>query len=72
MPWYDSEIIGLVIILLMMVTLLFSTMGISVALEDPLYKAYVWVPLLSLLLSCGVMASIAVRMVRRYVKRLSG
>jgi len=71
-PWYDSEVTGLAMILLMLFALMFSTVGIAVAFSDPGFTAYAWVPILSLALSSGVIASTAIRMMKRHARRLSG
>ncbi len=68
-PWYDSEVAGLIVVVFMIVSLLFGTVGIVVARQNPIYHGYTWVPVLVVALSGGVVVSMAVRMLRRYLRR---
>lgn len=42
--WYDSEIACFAIIFVMLCVLLFGISGISVTLENPLYRDHLWLP----------------------------
>ncbi len=64
-PWYDSEIACLILIIFMNFVLMFSRSGISVAREYSEYTAYIWIPVLLMVLSVGVILSIIFRLVRR-------
>ncbi len=70
-PWYDSNRVCWIVVGFMLVTAIFSTVGLFAALEDPAYQNYFWLPLLLLLLSAGISTSTLIRMVRRYLDRLS-
>jgi hypothetical protein len=68
-PWYDTEAVCYLTIFLLFLVFLFAVTGITVASEDPGYHRHVWIPILLLILTSGVMISVAVRLVRRYVSR---
>ena len=65
-PWYDSEIACLIVIVLMFIVFLFGFMGISVARETTEYRSFVWVPVLIVTLSGAVILSTTIRLIRRY------
>ena len=65
-PWYDSEIACLVLIALLFVVFLFGFMGISVASESIFYGSSIWVPIVLVVLSGGIILSITIRLIRRY------
>ncbi len=64
-PWYDSPILCLLEILLMIGVFLFGMAGISVISEMAEYSPYLWVPVILLLLSGGVILSVVIRLIRR-------
>ena len=66
LPWYDSEIACLILIVLLLVVFLFGFIGISVASESISYSSYIWVPIILVVLSGGVILSITIRLIRRY------
>lgn len=66
-PWYDSEIMCLATIIFLLPVALLGLIGINVATSNQQYQAYVWVPGLLTLLSTGVIFSMTVRLVRRYL-----
>ena len=68
-PWYDTEAVCFSTLFILLLIFLFAIVGISVASEEPDFHQHVWVPIILLALSSGVMVSIAVRLVRRYVTR---
>ncbi|MDJ0809496.1 MAG: hypothetical protein QNJ02_10120 [Desulfobacterales bacterium] len=70
-PWYDSDRVCWIVIGFMLATAVFSTAGLFAALEEPIYRNYIWLPLLLLLLSIGIAISTLIRMFRRYIDRLS-
>lgn len=70
-PWYDSSRTCWILIGFLSAVVLFGGAGIDVALASPLYAAYVWMPLLLVILGLGVIASILVRLLRRYLDSLS-
>ncbi len=65
-PWYDSEITCLVLIVLLFVVFLFGFIGISVASESIFYGSYIWVPVILVVVSGGIILSITIRLIRRY------
>ena len=68
-PWYDTEAVCFLTIVVLFLVFLFAVSGITVASEDPEFYRHVWLPVLLLVMTSGVMVSIAVRLVRRYVGR---
>lgn len=70
-PWYDSETMCLVVIIIMFLTFLFGIAGISVTGENPRYHSYMWIALLIAVLSSGVIVSTTIRLIKRYVGRFS-
>ena len=68
-PWYDSEVVCLVVTFVLLLTLLFSCIGISVARETPAFQRHLWFPLALLLLSAGGIASLMLRLIKRYLQR---
>ena len=68
-PWYDTEAVCYLTIFVLFLIFLFAVTGISVASEDPEFHRHVWIPILLLIMTSGVMISIAVRLVRRYISR---
>ncbi len=67
-PWYDSEAVCGFVIFLMFIVFLFSLSGVSVARKTFEYHEMVWVPVLLLIMSGGVIVSTAFRMIRRYIE----
>ena len=70
-PWYDSDAAGFVMIALMTASLLFGTVGIVVARQNPAYHGYTWVPAVVIVMSGGIVVSTAVRMIKRYMRRIA-
>jgi len=68
-PFYDSEAACITIIILMLLLLIFSIAGISVAREEPLYSGYVWVPAILLIMSIAVLVPAATRLIKHYLAR---
>ena len=64
-PWYDSETVCTVVIVLMTLVMLFGLVGIYVAQGNIEYRRHLWVPVLLVLMSTGVIISTVLRMVRR-------
>jgi hypothetical protein len=65
MPWYDSTLLCWGLLFAMVILMLFSLAGISVANEIDRYRPYVWLPWLLFGLSLFVGGSVAVRLLRR-------
>ena len=70
-PWYDSARTCWVLIGFLLAVVLFGGAGIDAALASPAYTPHVWVPLLLVILGLGVIASILIRLLRRYLESLS-
>lgn len=70
-PWYDSEMACLIMIILMGVVVFFGFAGLSVARNNPAYQEHIWVPFLLIAMSGGVIISITIRLIRRYSQRFS-
>jgi len=68
--WYDSEGACLATLIFLLVVFIFSYCGIQTALEYPEYREYIWIPGLLTGLSMGVMVSITIRMINRYLKQI--
>ena len=66
-PWYDSEIMCLLAIIFLFPVALFGVVGINVANSTQQYQAYLWMPVLLTMLSAGVIFSMTVRLIRRYL-----
>jgi hypothetical protein len=65
-PWYDSEILCLVAIIILFSVMLLGIVGINVAKSTQHYQEYLWMPSLLTVLSGGVILSIVIRLVRRF------
>ena len=66
-PWWDSEVACLLVIVLMFIVFMFGMMGISVAHESPEYRSFVWVPASVVVLSAAVILSTTIRLIRRFL-----
>ena len=65
-PWYDSESACITLILFMFLVFWFSLLGVMEAFDTVEYIDFVWVPVLLMVMSGGVIASTIFRMIRRY------
>ncbi|MGD2272005.1 MAG: hypothetical protein PVI06_16505 [Desulfobacterales bacterium] len=70
-PWYDSETVCFIIVVFMLLVLLFSLAGISVAGDNPQHHTHLWLPILLVLLSGAVVISTVIRLIKRYRYRYS-
>jgi hypothetical protein len=70
-PWYDSETACVIVIICMIVVFLFGLAGISVAHENGEYQEEVWVAVLLVVMSGGVLLTTTVRLIKRYIRRSS-
>ena len=64
-PWYDTEKACYTVIVFMLPVFLFGIAGILEAVEKTEYNEYVWVPVLIVVMSAGVIVSIAIRLIKR-------
>jgi hypothetical protein len=65
-PWYQSKLVYALTITFMVIVLLFGLVGISVTREIEQYHDYVWVPVVLVVFSTGVMISAIIRLIRRH------
>ena len=70
-PWYDSETACYIVIFFMFLVFLFGFSGISAARENIAYHEHVWVPVLLVVMSGGVIVSTTIRLIKRYSRRFS-
>jgi len=64
--WYQSKMVYGLTITSMVFVLLFGLVGISVTREIKQYQDYVWVPVVLVVLSTGVVISAIIRLIRRH------
>ncbi len=65
-PWYDTEVVCVIVILFMSLVFLFGVAGLSVAMEYNTYYKYIWVPVFLITMSGGVIFSTLFRLIKRY------
>ncbi len=65
MPWYDSTPLCWCLLIAMVALVLFSLAGVMVAMDNPAYGRYAWMPWTLLTLSLFVAVSLSVRLIRR-------
>jgi hypothetical protein len=70
-PWYDSEAACYMVIFFMFLVFLFGVAGISASRENIEYHDHVWVPVLLMVMSGGVIISTTIRLIKRYSRRFS-
>lgn len=70
-PWYDSEVVCIVVIVFMILVFFFGVVGITVARENAQYYEYVWIAVLLVVMSGGVIFSTIVRLIKRHARRYS-
>ncbi len=64
-PWYDSDIVCLMMIAAMFAVFVFGIFGIMAAAEQPDYNSFIWIPATLVAASAMVIISIVIRMVLR-------
>ena len=65
-PWYDSNIACIIMIGFLFIIFLFGITGIFEAYETIENHQHIWVPGILVIMSGGTIASILVRMIKRY------
>jgi hypothetical protein len=65
-PWYQSKMVYGLTITFMLFVLMFGLVGISVTREIDKYHDYLWVPVVLVVLSAGVMISAVIRLMRQH------
>ena len=68
-PWYDSKTAYIIVIVFLLLVFLFAMVGISVSGDDPAYRGYVWVPIILIVLSAGVITTTITRLIKRYTRK---
>jgi hypothetical protein len=68
-PWYHSTGAYIIAIIFMLVVFFFAMTGISVARGYPDYRSYVWVPIVLLAMSAGIIITTAARLIKRYTQK---
>ena len=63
-PWYQANMVYGLTIAFVLFVVLFGLVGISVTREIEQYHEYVWVPVVLVVLSTGVMISAIIRLIR--------
>lgn len=69
-PFYDTETASIIIIIIMMLVILFGITGIIVAVENPEYIGYIWVPLLVVCLSLIIFVLELTRFIKHHISTL--
>jgi len=68
-PWYDSDMACYIVIVCMGIIIFFGFTGISVSRENSVVHAHIWMPVLLIVLSTGVIISTLIRLAKRYLHR---
>ena len=71
-PWYDSDMVCLITLVVMLMVCIFGFTGISVAHDHAAYNKHMVIPILLVALSGGVIVSITIRLIRRRLDRVGG
>ncbi|MFO7997364.1 MAG: hypothetical protein R6U86_00090 [Bacteroidales bacterium] len=71
LPWYDTNTACILALILMAAVMLFGVEGVRMSGKTEAYREHVWVPVLLIVLSGMVTASILIRLIRRYHNRFS-
>jgi len=70
-PWYDSEAVCIGVIVFMLIVFFFGVIGISVARKNAEYHGHVWMAVLLVVMSGGVIFSTVSRLIKRHARRYS-
>ena len=68
-PWYNSTTIYIIMIIFMLLVFFFAMAGISVARQTPEYQGYIWVPIVLLIMSTGIVIAMTARLIKRYTRK---
>ena len=68
-PWYHSKTAYGVTIVSMLLVFLFGLAGISVARANIQFNGYIWVPIVLVVLSGGIILFNILRLIRRHAAR---
>ncbi len=64
-PWYRSKTAYGITIAFMLFVFLFGLAGISVARTNTQFNGYIWVPIVLVVLSGGIITLTAIRLIKR-------
>ena len=70
-PWYDSDSVCLITVVIMLAVCLFGFTGISVSQNDPAFAKHMVIPVILVAMSGGVVVSITIRLIRRRLDRVN-
>ena len=70
-PWYDCNLACFIFLAFMVLVLLFSLVGVSVANEYSQYRQHMWVPVVLSTMSGGVTLTTLIRLVNRFANLYS-
>ena len=65
-PWYHSKPAYIIVILVMLAVFFFGIAGLRVAREVAAYGDYIWVPILLMILSGGIVVTVTIRLIQSY------
>jgi len=68
-PWYHSKTAYGVAIVSMLLVFLFGLAGISVARANTQFNGYIWVPIVLVVLSGGIILFNIIRLIKRHAAR---
>jgi len=68
-PWHHSKIAYAITIFFMLIVFLFGLAGISVARKNIAFNDYIWVPIVLVVLSGGVIFFNILRLIKRRAAR---
>ena len=68
-PWYRSKTAYFFAIFSMLLVFLFGLAGISVARDIEKFNVYLWVPILLVVLSGGIITTTTIRLIRRFTSK---
>ena len=68
-PWYHSKTVYGFTIVSMLLVFLLGLAGISVARENIQFNGYIWVPIVLVVLSGGIMLFNILRLIRRHAAK---
>ena len=68
-PWYHSKTVCGITIACMLIVFLFGLAGLVVAHEQEQYIGYIWVPLVLVILSGGMVVGNFIRLIRYHTSR---
>jgi len=66
LPWYRSKVVYICVLVFMVLVFCFGLIGISVARENAAYRPHIWLPIILVVLSGGLLLSFGIRLIRRY------